>query len=49
MGLALGRDFEKLSVENVCKPALRKAELGRDKGMIIPHDDDKNNPQIHWD
>ena len=55
-GLALGRDFEKLSIENVCKPALRRAELGRDKGnnnplmmmmvKIIMLIID--NPQIHW-
>lgn len=36
VGLALVRDFEKLSIENVCKPALRKAELGRDKGNDNP-------------
>lgn len=36
VGLALSRDFEKLSIENVCKPALRKAELGRDKGNDNP-------------
>lgn len=45
--LALDRDFEKLSVEKVYKPALRLAELGRDKGddntiiIII------NIPQVH--
>lgn len=51
----MGRDFEKLSIENVCKPALRRAELGRDKGSnplmmvtvkIITLIID--NPQIHW-
>lgn len=30
-GLALGRDLERLSVESVCKPVLRRAELQGDK------------------
>lgn len=38
-GLALGRDLEKLSIESICKPALRRAELGGTRE--IP-----DNPQI---
>ena len=36
VGLALVRDFKKLSIENVCKPALSKAEHGRDNGNDNP-------------